>query len=102
MTSPLMEPDTVALRRGGGVLSLHFADGRVQDIAAGALRLSCRCAGCTADRAAGTLRADPAICITAAAAMGSYALQLDFSDGHARGVFPYVFLSTLSKQELAA
>ncbi|MDE2516332.1 MAG: DUF971 domain-containing protein [Rhodospirillales bacterium] len=102
MTMPSMEPDTVALRRGGAMLSLHFADGRAQEIPAGALRLSCRCAGCTAERAAGTLHADPAIRITAASAMGSYALQLDFSDGHARGVFPYVFLSTISEQEWAA
>ena len=102
MDHPLMEPDVVALRQGGASLVLRFADGHENAFPAATLRRLCRCAGCTAERTAGPIHVDPTLRITTAAPMGSYALSLGFSDGHARGVFPYAFLATLIEQEMAA
>lgn len=63
------------------------------------LRTHCRCAECkNAMQRSGreTLDTDPAITITEVHAVGSYALQLFFSDGHDRGIFPFAYLRELA------
>jgi len=58
----------------------------------------CRCAGCTAARTLGTaVAAADGLAITRIDAVGSYAVNIAFSDGHARGIYPWEFLETLGK-----
>ena len=80
----------------GDALTLHWPDG-ASALPAALLRDRCRCADCHAAR----LRGEPATAGAAAAtlvdaaAVGHYALQLRFADGHDRGIFPWAALRAL-------
>lgn len=77
-------------------LTLGFAGGRAA-LSAPRLRSACRCAGCTAARATGTFGADfEGVTLTSVAPFGAHALNLAFSDGHARGVYPFAYLAALA------
>ncbi|MFG1377917.1 gamma-butyrobetaine hydroxylase-like domain-containing protein [Xanthobacter autotrophicus] len=68
-------------------------------LSAPALRAACRCAACVADRARGTLSADFAgVTLTHVAPFGAHGLNLSFSDGHARGVYPFAYLAALAAE----
>jgi prepilin-type processing-associated H-X9-DG protein len=58
----------------------------------------CRCADCTAARAMDkALTAGDGLAITEIETVGSYAINIAFSDGHARGIYPWELLKTLGK-----
>ena len=67
-------------------------------ISAGALRAACRCAECrAASIRAGNSADHPNVQLTGAQPVGHYALQLEFSDGHDRGIFPWELIHDLCK-----
>lgn len=71
-------------------------------LSAPALRAACRCAPCTAARAQGCFDADfSGVTLTDITPFGAHGLTLTFSDGHARGVFPFAYLAALAA-EMAA
>jgi DUF971 family protein len=66
------------------------------EFSAAQLRARCRCAGCRSAARAGRLPAVPGnIAIVAMASMG-YGVQLQFSDGHQRGIYPWIYLRELA------
>jgi prepilin-type processing-associated H-X9-DG protein len=76
---------------------VRWADGRECVLAAVTLRRACRCAHCTASRARGEpVVAASDIAITAIAAVGGYGVNITFSDGHARGIFPWSLLHSIA------
>jgi len=77
-------------------LTLHWPDGPSTLPAAG-LRALCRCADCQATRLRGTATSPTGAAATLvdASAVGHYALQLRFADGHDRGIFPWAALRAL-------
>jgi DUF971 family protein len=79
-------------------LRLQWPDG-VAELDAVTLRAACRCADCRAaargGRDIGTDAAPPRL--TGAAPVGLYALQLQFSDGHERGIYPWSLLRELPR-----
>jgi len=94
-------PETVTIGAGGRVLTLQRAATRLR-LDAADLRRACRCAACAGSRLLGTeIVAAPGIRLISAAPIGGYALNLGFSDGHARGVFPFAYLAQLAT-EIAA
>ena len=95
-------PTGIVLATGGRALRLTWADGSAATLGAEALRLGCRCAWCTRDRIQGRFPAGfEAVAVTQAAPMGGYALHLGFSDGHARGIYPFVYLRDLARTAAA-
>ncbi|PLT17405.1 MULTISPECIES: DUF971 domain-containing protein [Ralstonia] len=61
-----------------------------------ALRRACRCAECQFKRHQGMpIRAPADVRITRIEPVG-YGVQLVFSDGHARGVYPWAYLAELA------
>ena len=77
-------------------LRLHWADGEVV-LDASRLRAACRCAGCRSAALRGevvVVRAD--VDLMAAEPVGQYALNLRFSDGHERGIYPWALLRELA------
>ncbi|CAJ0687771.1 DUF971 domain-containing protein [Ralstonia mannitolilytica] len=61
-----------------------------------ALRQACRCAECQFKRHQGTpIRAPADVRITTIEPVG-YGVQLVFSDGHARGIYPWGYLAQLA------
>jgi len=66
-------------------------------LSAGNLRIACRCAACTAARATGReIVAAPDLTIAAVEPIGAYAINIAFSDGHARGIYPWQLLRDLA------
>ncbi len=96
-------PAEVTLKRGGAGLSLAFAANDVRDLSARRLRHACRCAWCTRARIDGAFEDAAAdISISSIEPFGVYALRLFFSDGHDRGIFPWIYLKSLTEAASAA
>lgn len=107
MTSaPTLSPveiEEIRLDRDRARLHLAFAGGAGAaparaSLDAPTLRAACRCAGCVADRARGRFDAAgfPGVTLSAVAPFGAHGLNLTFSDGHARGVYPFAYLAALA------
>ena len=77
-------------------LLLTTPEGRQFELAAEKLRLSCKCAHCTRARIDGRFSERfPGIAITSVADLG-YGLNISFSDGHNRGIYPKSYLADLA------
>ncbi|NDZ17996.1 hypothetical protein C7T35_08480 [Variovorax sp. WS11] len=87
-----LAPLAIELRAEG--LQVQWCEGSVH-LPAVALRAACRCGACRA-RAARERGSDEAVQLTGAAPVGEYGLQLLFSDGHDRGIYPWSLLQELS------
>jgi len=91
-------PESITVSKGGAKLVISVRDGVSHAIDAPALRLACRCAHCTRARIDGKFpeRFD-GVTIAEVTSMGHYGLNITFSDGHARGIFPWSYLAELPK-----
>lgn len=80
-----------------GILEIAWSDGSRQRLPHLLLRQRCQCADCKRARQEGLaeLAVDAAVRVTGIRPVGSYGAQLLFSDGHERGIFPWIFLKTL-------
>ncbi len=90
------QPATVLVHEDRRALRLNVS-GQSFDIGADRLRAGCRCALCTRARIDGTFA--PVLSrieIEQVTAIGQYGLNLVFSDGHARGIFPFTYLAELA------
>jgi DUF971 family protein len=89
-------PESIIVSKGGAKLVISDRDGAARAIDAARLRLACRCAHCTRARIDGKFpeRFD-GVAITAVASMGHYGVNVTFSDGHARGIYPWSYLAEL-------
>ncbi|MFG1351839.1 gamma-butyrobetaine hydroxylase-like domain-containing protein [Xanthobacter autotrophicus] len=106
-SEPLSDIEEIRLDRDRRHLHLAFSGGPAaaqrtspsSALSASALRAACRCAACVADRARGTFSADFAgVTLTHVAPFGAHGLNLSFSDGHARGVYPFAYLAALAAE----
>ncbi|ABD06186.1 conserved hypothetical protein [Rhodopseudomonas palustris HaA2] len=80
-------------------LELVLDHGEQLRLPAGALRAACRCAFCVRARIDGVFpeRFD-GLAITGVAPIGGYAVNLAFSDGHNRGIYPWSLLRALGDE----
>ena len=92
-----MRPLDLSLTKGGGALEILWEDGASAVLPARLLRASCRSAPALRERLEGR-EPEPAadLTITAVASVGRYAVNLAFSDGHARGIYPWAYLRELA------
>ena len=91
-------PERIELDATARLLSLLWSDGVRQSLPHAVLRAHCPCSACRRIRLRGdmvTAAAD--ISIVGIAPMG-YGIQLVFSDGHDRGIFPWPYLEQLTSQ----
>ncbi len=82
-----------------GEVGIAWEDGREEYFDARRLRLACPCAQCV-DELTGERRLDPAriapgIRVLQWAAVGHYAVQFRWSDGHDTGLFTFDYLRSL-------
>jgi DUF971 family protein len=95
-------PDRLCVDAAARLLTLYWPDGATQRITHARLRVTCPCAGCRRVRlAGGAPEVDPDVLLSAIEPMG-YGVQLAFSDGHARGIYPWAWLETLGSDELVS
>jgi DUF971 family protein len=92
-------PETVRLDMAAGTLVLDWPDGFTDALAFQALRERCMCAVCRSHRDRGEPpRAADAIAVVNIVPYGANAVQLMFSDGHSRGIFPFAYLRALASE----
>jgi DUF971 family protein len=90
-------PLDIVLHEASGQLEVLWNDGLHSTLNAACLRAACRCAACESLRRAGNPAAPAAgIALTLLQPVGEFGLQLGFSDGHDRGIYPWVLLHELS------
>ncbi|MDB5801144.1 MAG: hypothetical protein JWL63_2083 [Rhodocyclales bacterium] len=85
-----------------GILNLDLDDGTQCSLSYTRLRTACRCAECTALHRRGGSIAAADIILKTIEPVGSNALNLHFSDGHARGIYPLPYLVELAMAKLQA
>lgn len=91
-------PSEIALQEGGSRIELRFDAKPSMFLDADELRGACRCAWCTRAKIEGTFpKAFSGLSIQEIKPIGIYAVNLGFSDGHDRGVFPWSYLRQLAE-----
>jgi DUF971 family protein len=79
-------------------MDIRWEDDTVTSVAHRDLRAHCRCSGCAARRR--TTLTEPVdhdgVSIFRIYAVGHYGLAFEFSDGHARGIYPWAYLRELA------
>lgn len=81
-----------------GLLEITWGDGLISQLPHALLRQRCRCAGCKqlARTGAVALLASPALRLTHIEPVSNQGLNLRFSDGHGRGIYPWGYLRELA------
>jgi DUF971 family protein len=91
-----MSPVAVGNSQSKQQLRLSWPDGREQRLDHVELRRQCPCSQCRASRLQGlTVKIDERIRVIELNPQG-YGLQLIFSDGHERGIYPWPYLAQLA------
>jgi ATP-binding protein involved in chromosome partitioning len=90
---------TKIAQQGQRHLEIAWADGQIGVIEVRALRLACACAVCV-DEWSGQGRLDPATVPDTVQPqriqpVGRYAIQIEWSDGHTSGIYPFERLRAL-------
>ncbi|CAN5197686.1 hypothetical protein BH11PSE11_BH11PSE11_25860 [soil metagenome] len=100
MTEQLIE---IRLMQQSTQVEMDWVNGETTRVSAAALRRFCRCAECTsAARKNGPSTTDhPDLQISLIAPMGENSLNLQFSDGHTRGIYPFEYLRSLTLDKAA-
>ncbi len=91
--------------RDARTLEIGWADGRVDDLDVRDLRLACPCAHCV-EEMSGAALLDPAsvpadVAPRKITSVGTYAVIIDWSDGHGTGIYTFTYLRRLA-EHLAA
>ncbi|MGM9490476.1 gamma-butyrobetaine hydroxylase-like domain-containing protein [Ideonella sp. YS5] len=90
-------PTGITDHRLTGLLEITWADGLTSRLRHSLLREHCRCAGCEQLRrhGDGVLAAGEALRLVRIEPVGEHGLNLGFSDGHDRGIYPWTYLRQL-------
>ncbi|RON33755.1 DUF971 domain-containing protein [Pseudomonas brassicacearum] len=93
-----MNPVAIGNSQGKQQLRLSWPDGREQLLDHAELRRQCPCSQCRAFRLQGLrVKVDERIRVIELNQQG-YGLQLIFSDGHERGIYPWPYLANLAPE----
>ncbi|WP_280150933.1 DUF971 domain-containing protein [Piscinibacter sp. XHJ-5] len=97
-------PESILDHRSSGLLELVWQDHMRALIPHPLLRSLCRCAGCEQQFRLSGRRAEvsPDIRLEDIRPVGDKALNLVFSDGHGRGIYPWAYLRELSRAHSVA
>jgi DUF971 family protein len=91
-------PGTIAIADNGKALRLTYDDSE-HWIPSSRLRLACKCAHCARARIDGKFPgAFDGVTIETLSPMGHYGVNIGFSDGHGRGIYPWSYLDELLKK----
>jgi DUF971 family protein len=90
-------PEEITDHQLTGVLDISWSDGHVSRLRHVLLREHCRCAACEQQRrhGPGTSRVSEDLRLVHVEPVGEQGLNLQFSDGHNRGIYPWAYLRQL-------
>jgi DUF971 family protein len=94
-------PKRIVLNKTARTLTVHWHDGRVDEFSGSTLRAACPCSACRRIRLQGGTIAAPDDVVVFSIQPMAYGMQLVFSDGHERGIYPWAYLDTLAARALA-
>lgn len=91
-------PSEVHIDQRSRTLTLRWPGGPALSVSHARLRRACRCAGCESQRRREQADppCDPLVDVQGATPIGEMGLQLHFSDGHERGIYPWPYLRQLA------
>lgn len=96
LTAP---PSEIRLSRAQKTLKILWPDGLSRTLNGITLRKACACSGCTRSKQAGALTLiDAGVQVDKIEMHGISGLQLFFSDGHDRGLYPWAYLRELCER----
>ncbi len=88
---------TVTFSANGTELHVMPATDLLITIDAAKLRAACRCAQCRRAQIDGDFpKSFDGVAIHAVSWVGGYGINVAFSDGHARGIFPFAYLTEIA------
>ena len=90
-------PRNLELLKASQCLRISWQQGAVTDISFHQLRRFCACAFCRAQGSVGKAELAGSSEVTGIHLMGSSGLQICFSDGHDRGIFPWGYLWAIAE-----
>lgn len=91
-------PEAIESNAAQGLLVLRWPDGEVSRFTHAQLRAACPCSECRArGRAGEPVGADEQIRVVTVEPVGAYGLNLAFTDGHRRGIYPFELLAELGR-----
>ena len=98
-TCMTVAPRDIKALRDQGILQVTWPDGKTVGLPFKFLRCACSCAACV-DEMTGKPLLDPAtvpenVSIAGMSLVGNYALKIDWTDGHATGLYTWDRLSSL-------
>lgn len=86
------------IRVVSGSLEILWQDGACDRYSFSGLRRHCQCAECRSATIRGaSIEPSESIVITDVVPIGNYAIQIFFSDGHSRGIYPFSYLRDLHR-----
>lgn len=94
-------PKEIRLTKKSTVLEVDWHDGITSYLTAATLRRYCRCAECVSVNGRGqqSVKEYDGLSVTSIVPLGLNAVNLHFSDSHARGIFPFPYLRTITQEE---
>ena len=98
------QPVGIRLTQQATLLEIDWKDGATTRLSATTLRAACHCTLCrsAAAKTGHVNQAEdfsPDLSITLIEPMGANSINLQFSDGHIRGIFPFPYLRSLSAEK---
>jgi DUF971 family protein len=94
-----MLPERLIIRDEGAVLRIVWRDGHQDEITAAFLRQESRSAGSVRAKVDNRVSARGDVKIEFIDPVGSYAVNIAFSDGEHRGIYPWSYLAELAARE---
>jgi DUF971 family protein len=99
-------PTSIRRDQAAGLLRIDWPDGLVVAIAYPKVRVACGCARCvdevTGERLIDITDIDPLVQANELQMVGSYAIRIQWSDGHNTGLFTWPQLRSLSENAAAS
>lgn len=92
------EATEVRVTRERQALEIDWQGGASSRYRAVQLRHACRCAECMRARIDGAFVPPDEVAIAKVDPIGSYAINVQFSDGHSRGIYPWTYLREIAAQ----
>lgn len=93
-----MTPQRLEIRDNGRILRVFWPNGTVDELGAAFLRSECRSAGARREQIDHGPISTTDIRIIAVHPIGAYAVNIVFSDGQDRGIYPWPFLAELAER----
>jgi DUF971 family protein len=98
---PGTRPIKLGLAKDRRSLSIEWDSGEVQELSALSLRQHCRSSNAVRAQLDETQAIAPSdLRIVSTELIGSYALNISFSDGERRGIYPWAYLREIAAKEI--